>query len=88
MAEIPQAEKDKQLSDPNGFACSGMNAFTITGMVIITCAVSLRFWSRRVAKLDWKADDYTLLVGLVSTSISSKLNAHAHLVVIWKFCAP
>lgn len=65
MAELPQAEKDHQLGRPNEYACPGLNAFTITGMVIISLAVTLRFYSRKLAKLEWKADDYTLLVGLV-----------------------
>ena len=66
MGELPQAERDYQLSRPNEFACPGMNAFTIAGMVIISSAVGLRFLARKAAKLEWKADDYTLLVGLVS----------------------
>ena len=66
MAELPQAEKDHQLSRADEFACPGLNAFTITGMVIISTAVVLRFLARKAAKLEWKADDYTLLVGLVS----------------------
>lgn len=54
-----------QKAHPGEFSCPGLNAFTITFMVIITAAVCSRFWSRKLARIPLKADDYLLLVALV-----------------------
>ena len=61
-----QRQVDYEKAHPTEFGCSGLNTFTIIGIVIITVAVCLRFWSRRLARIAYKADDYLLFLALVS----------------------
>ena len=63
--DVPQEEVDYQMARAEEFSMKGLSAFIIAGMSIITFAVVLRLWSRRVAKIEWKSDDYTLIVALV-----------------------
>ena len=62
---LSQAGVDYQLAHAGDFNCEGLNAFTITLMAIVTTAVALRLWSRKIAKIDWKSDDWTLIAGWV-----------------------
>ena len=70
MAEGPldQAEVQRQLARPNEYSCPGLASFTIAGIAIISLAVFLRFWSRKIAKAAWTADDWTILIAWVSGS--------------------
>ena len=65
MSTLPQKEIDHEMANRNEFGCVGLNTFTIAGMIIITVTVVMRMWSRKIAKIPWKSDDYTLVVGLV-----------------------
>ena len=64
-AEVPQSVIDYQLARKDEFSASGLIPFLIAGISICAVAVALRLWARRTAKLDLKADDWTLLVALV-----------------------
>ena len=63
---LTKEQVDYQVAHAAGFNCEGLNTFTITLMSIVTLAVALRLWSRKVARVGWKADDYTLTAGWVS----------------------
>lgn len=62
---LTKEQVDYQLANAGAFNCEGLNTFTITLMCIVTVAVFLRLWSRKIAKIEWKADDYTLVLGWV-----------------------
>ena len=62
---LSQADIDYQWSHGGDFNCEGLNIFTITLMAVVTIAVFLRLWSRKIAKIEWKSDDYTLIAGWV-----------------------
>ena len=62
---LSQADIDYQLAHAGDFNCSGLNTFTITLMIIVSTAVGLRLLARKIAKIDWKSDDYTLIAGWV-----------------------
>ena len=64
--DVPQAEKDYQLARAGEYSLGNLSAFIITGLIICTIAVILRLWSRKVADIPWRSDDYTLVVALVS----------------------
>ena len=63
---LTKEQVDYQLAHAGDFNCEGLNAFTIALMAIATIAVFLRLWSRKVARIDWRSDDYTLMAGWVS----------------------
>ena len=62
---LSQSAVDYQLAHADEFNCEGLNTYTITLMSIVTVAVALRLWSRRIARIDWRSDDYTLVAGWV-----------------------
>ena len=72
---LSQAEVDYQLAHAGDFSCEGLNTLTIILMVIVTMAVALRLWSRKIAKIEWKSDDYTLVLGWVEIPFPSILFA-------------
>ena len=47
------------------YSLGNITAFIITGMIIVTVAVVMRLWARKMAKIPWRSDDYTLIVALV-----------------------
>lgn len=63
---LSQADIDYQLAHAGDFNCEGLNTLTLTLVVVVTVALLLRMWSRRLAKIELKADDYTLIAGWVS----------------------
>ena len=76
MAEIPQSEINDQLARKNEFNGDGLNAFMIIGICVCTVLVGLRFWSRKwVQHIGWHADDYTIVVALVSTDRTRALRS-------------
>ena len=75
--EIPEEEKQRQLSRAGEYSQEGLPEFIIAGIVIMTCALGLRLWSRRMVKIDLKSDDYTLIVAWVSTSSPVSYGHHA-----------
>ena len=54
-----------QIAHAGDFNCEGLNTFTIAFMIVVTVAVCLRLWSRRIESIEWRSDDYTLIAGLV-----------------------
>ena len=65
-SKLPQSEIDYQLARPHESNCVGLPTYVIVFLSIVTVAVALRLWARSIAKVPWKSDDYTLLVGWVS----------------------
>lgn len=65
---LSQADVDFQIAHAGDFNCEGLNAFTIASMVIVTIAVIMRLWSRKIERIEWRSDDYTLIAGLVSSA--------------------
>ena len=65
--KIPPGQKEYQLSHFDEYSATGLTAYTISGMVITTIAVFLRFWSRKFAKVQLKSDDWTLLIAWLFT---------------------
>ncbi|KAG8533759.1 uncharacterized protein KY384_001500 [Bacidia gigantensis] len=78
---LTQANMDYQIAHAGDFNCEGLNTFTITLMSIVTAAVGMRLWARRIAKIDLKIDDYILLVGWVRVQSSKFTQVHTD------FCA-
>lgn len=62
---LSQSAVDYQLAHADDFNCEGLNTYTIALMSVVTLAVALRLWSRKVAGIDWRSDDYTLVAGWV-----------------------
>ena len=73
---LSQQAINYQLAHAVDFNCTGLNTFTILLMVVVTTAVALRLWSRKVARIEFKADDYTLVLGWVRVPLpSTRLSA-------------
>lgn len=83
MAEIPQHEKDYQLSHASEFNSVGVTTFVPIGMVIVGVAVGLRLWARKISHIPWMSDDYTLIAGFVSLFLSRTLSASIAWVIIF-----
>ena len=66
---VSQQDIDYQLAHANDFNCVGLNAFTIIMMNIVTGALILRLWARKIAKIELKSDDYTLMLGWVGLPV-------------------
>ena len=62
---LSQSAVDYQLAHAGEFNCEGLNTYTIALMSVVTVAVALRLWSRKIAGIDWRSDDYTLVAGWV-----------------------
>ena len=60
--DIPPEEAQKQLANPDEYGASGLTEFIIAGAVIITIAVALRLWARRMVGIELKSDDWNLIV--------------------------
>ena len=65
MAEPDPRELAYQMARKDEYSCSGLAAFTISGIVIISIAITLRFISRKLSKNQFTADDWTLLIAWV-----------------------
>ena len=76
--EIPEEEKQRQLARAGEYSQEGLPEFIIAGMVIITAALGLRLWSRRMVKIDLKSDDYTLIVAWVSIACPLPFPTYKH----------
>lgn len=63
--QIPPEEKAYQLARPNETSVDGLIAYNIAGLCVVEVAVMLRFWSRKMQKTPFKADDYCLLAAAV-----------------------
>ena len=70
---LSQQDINYQLAHAGDFNAVGLNTFTIALMIIVSVAVALRLYSRKIAKIDWKSDDYTLIAGWVSLGLSTAL---------------
>ena len=66
---LSQSDVDFQIAHAGDFNCEGLNTFTIVSMVVVTIAVMMRLWSRKIERIEWRSDDYTLVAGLVSSTI-------------------
>ena len=66
LTAAQQRKLNYEKAHPTEFGCSGLITFTIIGIVLITIAVCLRIWSRKLARIELRADDYLLIVALVS----------------------
>ena len=73
----PQEEIDRQMALKHEYSLGNITAFIIAGLVIVTVAVLLRLWARRLSKIPWRSDDYTLMIALVCSS-----NKHCHETVV------
>lgn len=71
LTPAQQRQLDYEQLHPTEFGCSGLNTFTIIGMFLITFALGMRFLSRKLAKIPFKADDYLLALALVIPHSSS-----------------
>ena len=60
---VTQADLDRQIARGGDFNAVGLNTLTITLMCLVTVAIILRLWGRKVAKIGWQSDDYTLVLG-------------------------
>ena len=67
MAQPSPGEIQYQLSHINDNKSGQMLSSQICGMVIASIAVALRLVSRRVGRVPILADDFVLVVALVST---------------------
>ncbi|KAG8529269.1 uncharacterized protein KY384_005904 [Bacidia gigantensis] len=56
-----------QRNHASDFNAGGLEAFIIAGVCIITILVGLRLWSRKMQKIAWKSDDFTLIGALLIT---------------------
>lgn len=66
---LSQSDVDFQIAHAGDFNCEGLNTFTIVSMVVVTMAVMLRLWSRKIERIEWRSDDYTLIAGLVRSTV-------------------
>ncbi|KAL9101698.1 MAG: hypothetical protein Q9163_003063 [Psora crenata] len=62
---VPPEEIAYQKAHASDYNAQGLNAFCIVGMCVVTVGVALRLWSRKMQKIAWQSDDYTLIVALV-----------------------
>ena len=62
---VPPEEIAWQQAHASDYNAQGLNAFCIVGMCVVTVAVALRLWSRKMQKIPWQSDDWTLVVALV-----------------------
>ena len=74
--DIPREEMDFQMARKEEYSLGNLSAFIIASLVIVTFAVCLRLWARKMAKIQWRSDDCTLIVALVSTAIGSIQTCH------------
>ncbi|KAI9803689.1 MAG: hypothetical protein M1833_000601 [Piccolia ochrophora] len=65
MGKLTPAEIAWAEAHPDEYSCQGLGAFLIVGITLSTLAVVLRLWSRRVRKLQFASDDYTIVAALV-----------------------
>ncbi|KAI9679926.1 MAG: hypothetical protein M1817_004941 [Caeruleum heppii] len=61
---LTEAEIEAGRTRPTEYSCEGLAAFLICGMVLSSIAVTLRLWSRKLRKMEWAADDYTIIIAL------------------------
>ena len=66
MSAIPPEVLASQLARKNENDGGGLYAFCIAGTVICGLSVILRLWSRKLQKMQWQSDDYTLIAAMVS----------------------
>lgn len=65
MSAIPSETIASQLAWKNENDGGGLYAFCIAGIVICGITVILRLWSRKLQKMQWQSDDYTLIAAMV-----------------------
>ena len=71
---VPPEEIAYQKANASDFNADGLSAFCISGVIIVTAAVMLRIWSRKLQKIPLQADDYTLVVSLVRSACNTSLS--------------
>ena len=54
-----------QLARKDEYDGGGLYAFCIAGTIICGITVILRLWSRKLQKMQWQSDDYTLIAAMV-----------------------
>lgn len=65
MSTIPPEANPWQLARKDEYDAGGLYAFCIAGTVICGITVILRLWSRKLQKMQWQSDDYTLIAAMV-----------------------
>lgn len=65
MSTIPPVVVASQLALKDEYDGGGLYAFCIAGTIICGITVILRLWSRKLQKMRWQSDDYTLIAAMV-----------------------
>ena len=65
MSTMPSEVVVSQLARKAEYDGGGLYAFCIAGTIICGITVILRLWSRKLQKLRWQSDDYTLIAAMV-----------------------
>ena len=66
MSTIPPEVIASQLARKDEYdGGGGLFAFCIAGTIICGITVILRLWSRKLQKMQWQSDDYTLIAAMV-----------------------